>query len=163
MLTTESSLVILAASVFILGMVSRNGAAEPVSQAIALLQKGTTLERRHAAEMLARLGDPRAAQPLAQARRDNDALVREAAEQALWSVWHHSGKPEVDARLQDGIMAMQRGAFEQAVAIFTDVIEMAPDFAEGYNKRATTYYLIQERSEERRVGKECRAGVARSS
>ena len=144
MLTTESSLVMLAASVFILAMVSRNGAAEPVSQAIALLQKGTTSERRHAAELLAQLGDPRAAQPLAQALRDNDALVRETAEQALWSVWHHSGKLEVDARLQDGIMAMQRGAFEQAVAIFTDVIEMAPDFAEGYNKRATTYYLMQE-------------------
>src|SRR6266571_6709623 len=144
MLTTESSLVILAASVFILIMVSRNGAAEPVSQAIALLQKGNTSERRHATALLAQLGDPRAAQPLAQALRDDDALVRETAEQALWSVWHHSGKPEVDARLQDGIMAMQRGAFEQAVAIFTDVIEMAPDFAEGYNKRATTYYLIQE-------------------
>src|SRR5215471_13064093 len=70
MLTTESSLAILAASVFILGMISRNGAAEPVSQAIALLQKGTTSERRHAAEMLARLGDPRAAQPLSQALRD---------------------------------------------------------------------------------------------
>ena len=35
-------------------------------------------------------------------------------------------------------------AFEEAVTIFTEVIEMAPDFAEGYNKRATTYYLIQE-------------------
>jgi len=134
----------LAASVFILTMVSRNGAAEPVSQAIALLQKGTTPERRQAVEMLAQIGDQRAAQPLAQALRDDDALVRETAEQALWSVWHRSGNPEVDARLQDGLMAMQRGAFEQAVAIFTEVTEIAPDFAEGYNKRATTYYLLQE-------------------
>ena len=144
MLTTESSLVMLAASVFILAMASRNGATEPVSQAIAALQKGNTSDRRHAVGVLAQLGDPRAAQPLAQALRDDDALVRETAEQALWSVWHHSGKPEVDERLRDGMMAMQRGAFEQAVAIFTDVIEMAPDFAEGYNKRATTYYLMQE-------------------
>src|SRR5215470_17619718 len=144
MFTTGAGLLGLAVSMCILAMVSRNGATEPVSQAIALLQNGNTSERRHAAEVLARLGDPRAAQPLAQALRDSDALVREAAEQALWSVWHHSGKPEVDARLQDGIMAMQRGAFDQAVAIFTDVIEMAPDFAEAYNKRATTYYLMQE-------------------
>jgi tetratricopeptide (TPR) repeat protein len=144
MLTTDSSLVMLAASVFILIMVSRNGAAEPVSQAIALLQKGNTSERRHAADMLAQLGDPRAAQPLAQALRDDDVLVRETAERALWSIWHRSGKPEVDTRLQDALMAMQRGAFEQAVAIFTEVIEMAPDFAEAYNKRATTYYLTQE-------------------
>lgn len=144
MLTTESGLMILAASMFILAMASRNGAAEPVSQAIALLQKGTTLERRQAVEVLAQIGDQRAASPLAQALRDDDALVRETAEHALWRVWHRSGKLEVDARFQDGLMAMQRGAFEEAVAIFTDVIEMAPDFAEGYNKRATTYYLLQE-------------------
>ena len=144
MLTTESSLVMLAASVFILVMVSRNGAAEPVSQAIALLQKGNTSERRHAVEVLAQLGDARAAQPLVQALRDDDVLVRETAEQALWSIWHRSGNPEVDARLQEGLMAMQRGAFPQAIAIFTHVIEMAPDFAEAYNKRATTYYLMHE-------------------
>src|SRR4029450_11484115 len=101
-------------------------------------------ERRHATEVLAQIGDQRAAPVLAQALRDDDALVRETAEQALWSVWHRSGKLEVDARLHDGIMAMQRGAFEEALAIFTEVIEMAPDFAEGYNKRATTYYLMQE-------------------
>jgi len=144
MLTTGSGLLMLATGVFILAMVSRNGAAEPVSHAIALLQKGSTAERRQAIAILAQIGDRRAAQPLAQALRDDDVLVRETAEQALWSVWHRSGKLEVDARLQDGIMAMQRGAFEEAVAIFTDVIEMAPDFAEGYNKRATTYYLMQE-------------------
>src|SRR5438093_6602281 len=145
MLTTGgSSLLGLAASLFILAMVSRNGAAEPVSQAITLLQKGTTSERRHAIEVLAQIGDQRAAPALAQALRDDDALVRETAEQALWSVWHRSGKLEVDARLHDGIMAMQRGAFDEAVTIFTEVIEMAPDFAEGYNKRATMYYLMQE-------------------
>src|SRR5919109_4475573 len=66
MFTTGASLLGLAASMFILAMVSRNGAAEPVSEAMALLQKGTTAERRHAAEVLAQIGDQRAAQPLAQ-------------------------------------------------------------------------------------------------
>ena len=108
------------------------------------LQHGKTSERRQAAEVLARLGDQRAVQPLAQALHDQDHLVREAAEQALWSIWHRSGRSEVDARLQEGIAEMQRGALAQAVEIFTEVITMAPDFAEGYNKRATTYYLMQE-------------------
>src|SRR5207249_10123552 len=102
MFTTGAGLVGLAASLFVLAIVSRNGAAEPVSHAIALLQKGTTSERRHATEVLAQIGDQRAVQALAQALRDDDALVRETAEQALWSVWHRSGKPEVDARLHDG-------------------------------------------------------------
>jgi tetratricopeptide (TPR) repeat protein len=123
---------------------SSNGATEPVSQALRALQQGQTSERRQAAEVLARLGDQRAVQPLVQALRDQDQLVREAAEQALWSIWHRSGISEVDARLQEGIAEMQRGALARAVEIFTEVITMAPNFAEGYNKRATTYYLMQE-------------------
>jgi HEAT repeat protein len=62
---------------FILAMVSRNGSAEPVSHAMGLLQKGTTAERRHAAGVLAQIGDQRAGQVLAQALRDADVLVRE--------------------------------------------------------------------------------------
>lgn len=45
--------------------------------------------------------------------------------------------------LQEGIEAMQRGNYQAAVDIFTRVIEVAPSFAEGYNKRATTYYLMR--------------------
>ena len=140
----EESLTMLAIVTLVLAIAAGNGAADPVSQSIARLQKGNTSERREAAEILARLGDHRAIQPLAQALHDDDQLVRQIAEHALWSVWHRSGKAEVDARLQEGIAAMQRGAWQEAVEIFTEVIEMAPNWAEGYNKRATTYYLMQE-------------------
>ena len=142
--STSISLTILAVGVLAVALTSGNGASDSISQAMAALQKGNTLERRQAAEVLARLGDQRAVPSLGRALRDPDQLVRDTAEQALWSVWHRSGRPEVDARLQDGMVEMQRGAFESAVAIFTEVIDMALDFAEGYNKRATTYYLMQE-------------------
>lgn len=144
LVSVHTSLTLLAAGFFILMVTSGNGVAEPVNQAIAQLQQGTPAKRRQAAETLAQLGDQRAIQPLVQALHDQDMLVCETAEQALWLVWHRSGNAEVDARLQEGIIAMQRGAFAQAIDIFTDVISMAPDFAEGYNKRATTYYLMQE-------------------
>lgn len=142
--STSISLTILVIGVLAVALTSGNGASDPISQAMAVLQKGNTSERRQAAEVLARLGDQRTGPVLGRALRDPDQLVRETAEQALWSVWHRSGRPEVDARLQDGMVEMQRGALESAVAIFTEVIDMAPDFAEGYNKRATTYYLMQE-------------------
>ena len=144
-LSINTLLIMLTAGSLIVALATTaNGSTDPVRQAIGLLQTGTTSERRQAVEVLASLGDQRAVHPLAQALSDDDQLVRDTAEQALWSVWHRSGKPEVDARLQDGIAEMQRGAFPQAVEIFTEVITMAPDFAEGYNKRATTYYLMQE-------------------
>lgn len=141
---TGVSFTMMAVGMLVLALAAGNGVAEPTSQSIVLLQKGNTSERREAAEVLGRLGDQRAVQPLAGALNDDDQLVRQSAEQSLWSIWHRSGKPEVDARLQDGIDAMQHGEWQQAVDIFTKVIEMAPNFAEGYNKRATTYYLMQE-------------------
>ena len=128
----------------VVALAATNGSAEPVSHAIGLLLHGNTAERRDAVETLMRLGDQRAIEPLAKALHDKDALVRQQSEQALWQIWHRSGSTDVDARLQAGIEAMQRGAFEQAVTIFTQVIERAPKFAEGYNKRATTYYLMQD-------------------
>lgn len=139
----ETGLAILALSVLSVALAAGNGSAEPVSRAIGLLQQGNTAERREATAMLMRLGDQRAVPPLLQALRDADALVRQQAEEALWSLWHRSGNPEVDARLHAGILAMQHGSLQEAVEIFTEVIDMAPDFAEGYNKRATTYYLMQ--------------------
>ena len=141
---TEVTLSILGAGVFVVALAATNGVAEPVSQSIVLLQKGNTAERREAVQTLARLGDQRAAPHLAAALRDDDALVRQLSEHALWTLWHQSGDPEVDAQFQTGLNAMQRGAFSEAVEIFSDVIERAPTFAEGYNKRATVYYLMRE-------------------
>jgi len=41
-----------------------------------------------------------------------------------------------------GIEAMQQGRLEEADGVFTRLIDAAPDFAEGWNKRATLYFLI---------------------
>ena len=137
-------LMIVLVSCLLLGMAVGNGHADPVGQHIVLLQRGNTAERRDAVEVLARLGDQRAVQALVGALKDKDSMVREYAEQALWRIWHRSGNSRVDQRLQQGIMAMQQGEFERAVDLFTRVIELAPEFAEGYNKRATTYYLMRD-------------------
>jgi tetratricopeptide (TPR) repeat protein len=120
-----------------------DGASDPVRLALKRLQTGTTEERRQAAERLAHIGNHIAVQPLIQVLRDEDQFVREIAEQALWQIWLRSGRPDADARLRDGMVQMQQGALQHAVEIFTEVIEMAPDFAEAYNKRATTYYLMK--------------------
>jgi tetratricopeptide (TPR) repeat protein len=70
--------------------------------------------------------------------------VRVLAEQAVWQVWSRSGDPETDSLLQEGIEQMSRGDGPAAVETFTRVIERRPDFAEGWNKRATVYFLMGE-------------------
>jgi Tfp pilus assembly protein PilF len=75
------------------------------------------------------------------ALRDGDAEAAARAASALWQMWHVSGSPEIDKQLQRGIEAMERGDLLAAEALFTDIIRRAPDFAEGWNKRATARYL----------------------
>lgn len=62
-------------------------------------------------------------------------------EREIWRAWLDSGDEAVDEELRDGIRAMRTGRMEDAIARFSEVVEMAPDFAEGWNKRATAYYL----------------------
>ena len=59
-------------------------------------------------------------------------------------MWTHSGIPEVDRLLRDGVAAMERRDFPRAEELFAHVIEIAPDFAEGWNKRATVRYLAED-------------------
>ena len=75
---------------------------------------------------------------------DDSRYVRNVAEQALWTLWSRSGDDEIDALLATGIERMQAGALDDAIAVFSQVIERRPDFAEGWNKRATALFLAGE-------------------
>jgi len=65
------------------------------------------------------------------------------AEALLWEMWHRSGDREVDALLREGVAVMERGDLTGAEALFARVIECAPAFAEGWNKRATVRYIAR--------------------
>ena len=75
--------------------------------------------------------------------RGDDPAAAAGAAAALWEIWCASGVPEIDQLLQRGGAAMERGDLLAAEALFTDIIRRAPDFAEGWNKRATVRYLAE--------------------
>ena len=79
---------------------------------------------------------------LAKLREDDPAEVARA-EEALWRMWCQSGDALVDALLVQGIEAMERQEFAEAERLFTQIVGRAPDFAEGWNKRATVRYLAE--------------------
>ncbi|CAE8635181.1 unnamed protein product [Polarella glacialis] len=80
---------------------------------------------------------------LCEAQGDNGQSLREAAEEALWNAWHSSGQEKVDQALQQGMRQMEKGDLGGAVLTFTKVIDMAPEFTEGWNKRATAHFLLK--------------------
>jgi tetratricopeptide (TPR) repeat protein len=129
------------------GLVLALAVGLPSPEESALLERlkgGTAAERRAAAARLGEVGGASATGELARALRDPDAEVRSRAQAALWAIWHRSGDPAVDALLQRGIALMGVGQHAEAVEVFSEVIRRDPDFAEGWNKRATVYYLMGE-------------------
>jgi tetratricopeptide (TPR) repeat protein len=59
-------------------------------------------------------------------------------------IWSTSGSPAMDLLLSRGNEALEAEDYLTAVDHFSALIDHAPDFAEGWNGRATTYYLMGE-------------------
>jgi tetratricopeptide (TPR) repeat protein len=76
--------------------------------------------------------------------RGSDPAAAARAAESLWAMWHRSGDPHLDALLRQGIEAMERQDIEAADALFTRLIQVAPAFAEGWNKRATVRFLAKD-------------------
>ncbi len=71
----------------------------------------------------------------------SDMEAARAAEAEIWRIWIESGSEEIDALMVEGMVAMSTQRLEDAIALFGQITERAPEFAEGWNKRATAYYL----------------------
>jgi len=78
------------------------------------------------------------------ALRGDDVAQAARAAAVLWQMWHRSGDPRLDGLLQEGIEAMERQDLPDADAVFTRLIDGAPAFAEGWNKRATVRYMAED-------------------
>jgi tetratricopeptide (TPR) repeat protein len=70
---------------------------------------------------------------------DGEARVIEAL---VWQIWSVSADDEINALMQRGLRAMTDGDPKQALPIFDDMVRRSPSFAEGWNKRATLYFLL---------------------
>ena len=68
----------------------------------------------------------------------------QTVEQIIWSKWKKYKDPSLSEKLELGIRQMHNKNLKKALVTFTKIIEEAPDFSEALNKRATTYFLLQE-------------------
>lgn len=110
----------------------------------ALADKNNAESRRLGAAWLGNMGQMQDVPLLVETLRDPDAEVSTQAEQSLWQIWGRSGDPDVDAMYQRGVDQMNERDFGDAIETFSRIIQKKPDFAEGWNKRATIYYLVGE-------------------
>ena len=63
-------------------------------------------------------------------------------EQRIWRVWLETDDAAVNRLMQEGVRALQRQHYTRALQAFDRMVGQAPEFAEGWNKRATVHYLM---------------------
>ena len=72
----------------------------------------------------------------------SNPVVLRATEDLIWEIWLEHENTDVQQLLTLGTEAMNRRQFSEALLIFSQIVKNFPDFAEGWNKRATLYYLV---------------------
>ena len=68
----------------------------------------------------------------------------ERVENEIIGIWSKSGSPSMDLLLRRGNEALEAEDYMAALEHFSALTDHAPDFAEGWNGRATTFYLMGE-------------------
>lgn len=76
--------------------------------------------------------------------KDADDAEAARLEREIWNEWSKSGSPAMDLLLKRGRDAMAAGDTQAAIEHLTALTDHAPDFAEGWNARATAYFQAGE-------------------
>lgn len=72
----------------------------------------------------------------------SDLETSEVLQEQIFRLWRRSGSDSMDLLLRRGTEAMDGGDYEKALLFFDDLVRLAPDFAEGWNQRATAHFLL---------------------
>jgi tetratricopeptide (TPR) repeat protein len=119
-----------------------HAAALTREQSLKALEHPEAAQRIEAVERLGAIGRMADADTLMGRLDDDDDDVRTAATDAIWQIWSRSGDAAIDRLFARGVEHMQQQAFDDALKVFDEIVRRKPAFAEGWNKRATVYFLL---------------------
>jgi tetratricopeptide (TPR) repeat protein len=80
----------------------------------------------------------------AELKTTKDQTRGQAATAEIWQHWMKSGRNDIDALTEQAVGFMAADALPSARSILDKVVAQAPDYAEGWNKRATVLYMLGE-------------------
>lgn len=73
----------------------------------------------------------------AKTSRDPDKIIAD-----IWQIWGSNDSPTAELLIRQGTAAMNAHEFDAAEKTFIQLIESYPNYAEGWNKRATLYFIM---------------------
>jgi tetratricopeptide (TPR) repeat protein len=88
--------------------------------------------------------DPRLPGLFEQLKAAETLEAAQPIEAEIWTIWAQSENDDVNLLMGIAVNAMAREDYATALELFDKMIEVAPEFAEGWNKRATVLYLMGE-------------------
>ena len=71
-----------------------------------------------------------------------DLTTIRSTENQIWEIWFNHANEDVEQLIQMGVTRMNYNRYAEAMLIFTQLIENFPDYAEGWNRRATLHYIL---------------------
>jgi tetratricopeptide (TPR) repeat protein len=86
--------------------------------------------------------DPRLDPLFERLQHTPDPAEARGLEQRIWQVWLDSDDAAVNRLMERGIVALRTQQYPTALQAFDRMVAQAPEFAEGWNKRATVHYLM---------------------
>ncbi len=95
-----------------------------------------------ASPLLAAQDDPRLDKLFAELKTAKNKHKADTVTAEIWSIWRYAGDPAVDWMMHESQHYMIVGKLDSALGGFALIIDAAPDFAEGWHKRATVHSLL---------------------
>ncbi|MCO5064661.1 MAG: hypothetical protein M9924_09605 [Rhizobiaceae bacterium] len=74
-------------------------------------------------------------------RAQNERTANRVASH-IWQEWANSGSANIDLMMDWSKKAMDEKKFDIALDFLDQVVTMRPDFAEGWNRRATVHFMM---------------------
>ena len=76
-------------------------------------------------------------------KREHNERAAERIAKRIWDAWYKSGSASIDLMMQWSNEAVTKQKFDVALDFLDQVITLQPDYAEGWNRRATVHFLMK--------------------
>ncbi len=103
------------------------------------LLSGSQPEQLKAASALAHFGGQ---EQLLAALKSQTPAVREFARRALEYLWFSAAGEQAHQAVEDAFQAAEKDDFKTALTLLDDIVRKYPNFAEGWNRRASVYWQM---------------------
>ncbi len=73
-----------------------------------------------------------------------DARRAQIIEDAIWEVWLDAESASINLLMERSLVALDSEDIPTALSLLNAIVDLRPDFAEGWNKRATLFFLMED-------------------